>query len=155
MIIVGEILEELQVESGVADDSPSLSAEDLISRWPGISWHIVGRSDGDLRAFAAEAGIGLSLGEAALAETGSVLVSSGATRSRLTSLLPPVHLVLLPSSRITTDIFTWSANRDVVFPASMTWISGPSKTADIEQTMATGVHGPGRFIAVAFDDGRS
>ncbi len=153
LLRLGEILEDLQVKRAVADDQPPLTESDLTGRWPEISWHIVGRSEGNLRTFAAEADIGLSVGEVALAETGSVLVSSGPNRSRLTSLLPPVHLALVPSSTLTADIFTWTAGLEGSFPSSMTLISGPSKTADIEQTMATGVHGPGRFIAVVFPDG--
>ncbi len=150
---IGVVLEELGVKMVVADNQPPLGESDLTGRWPEISWHIVGRSEGELRTFAAEADIGISVGESALAETGSVLVSSGPNRSRLTSLLPPVHLILVPSSTLTTDIFTWTAGLEGPFPSSMTLISGPSKTADIEQTMATGVHGPGRFIAVVFPDG--
>ena len=80
-----------------------------------------------------------------------MVVSSGRGRSRLTSLLPPVHLALVPTSSLTTDIFTWTAARQGQLPASLTLISGPSKTADIEQTMAVGVHGPKRFIVVLYE----
>ena len=96
--------------------------------------------------------------DAALAETGTVVVSSGPGRSRLTTLLPPVHLALAPTSSLTNDIFTlvktstWRAARGGEMPAAMTLISGPSKTADIEQTMAIGVDGPKRFIVVLYDD---
>jgi L-lactate utilization protein LutC len=150
---IGDILEELRVKRAVVDDQRPLKEVDLTSRWPEITWHIVGRSEEDLRPFAASADIGLSVGETALAETGSVLVSSGPGRSRLTSLLPPVHLALVPGSCLTTDLFTWTAERLGSYPSSMTLISGPSKTADIEQTMATGVHGPKRFIVVLYTEG--
>jgi L-lactate utilization protein LutC len=152
LVWIGKILEDLEVKLALVDDQRPLNEVDLAGRWPEISWHVVGRSEEDLRPFAASADIGLSVGEAALAETGSVLVSSGPGRSRLTSLLPPVHLALVPSSCLTTDLFTWTAERRGSFPSSMTLISGPSKTADIEQTMATGVHGPGRFIVVLYAD---
>jgi L-lactate utilization protein LutC len=152
LIRIDDIFKEIQVKRALVDDQPPLNGVDLAARWPEISWHIVGRSDEDLRSFAASADIGLSVGEAALAETGSVLVSSGPSRSRLTTLLPPVHLALVPGSCLTTDLFTWTAERQGPFPSSMTLISGPSKTADIEQTMATGVHGPGRFIVVLYAD---
>lgn len=153
LIRIGDILEELRVKRAVADDQAPLDELDLTGRWPEISWHIVGRSEEELRSFAASADIGLSVGEAALAETGSVLLSSGPGRSRLTSLLPPVHLALVPGSCLTTDLFTWTAERQGSFPSSMTLISGPSKTADIQQTMTIGVHGPGRFIVVLYADG--
>jgi L-lactate dehydrogenase complex protein LldG len=104
-----------------------------------------------LPAFAAVADIGISVAAAALAETGTVVVGTNAQTSRLTGLLPPVHLVLASASHLSTDIFTWTAQRPAALPSSVTLISGPSKTADIEQTMAVGVHGPGRFIVILYD----
>jgi L-lactate utilization protein LutC len=80
-------------------------------------------------------------------------VSSGPGRSRLATLLPPVHIALVPTSRMTTDIFTFTAARQGELPANMVFISGPSKTGDIEQTMSIGVHGPKRFIVILYEDG--
>jgi L-lactate dehydrogenase complex protein LldG len=136
----------------LADWQYPISEIDLNVRWPDLSWHLAGQNEGDLRDFAISADMGLSVGQVALAETGSVLVSSGPGMGRLTSLLPPVHVVLVPSSCLTADIFTWTAGRREELPASLTLISGPSKTADIEQTMAIGVHGPGRFVAILYND---
>ncbi|MGB4871273.1 MAG: LUD domain-containing protein, partial [Candidatus Promineifilaceae bacterium] len=87
-----------------------------------------------------------------LAETGSVILSSGPAQSRMATLLPPIHIVLLPTSRLTSDIFTWTQARQETIPANITLISGPSKTADIEQTMAVGVHGPKRFVVIVYED---
>ena len=111
----------------------------------------VGEDDGDLRAICAQADVGLSGAEAALAETGSVVILSGPTKSRLATLLPPVHIALVPTSCLTADIFTWTAARQGTMPANVTLVSGPSKTADIEQVLAIGVHGPKRFIAVLYE----
>ena len=148
---VTTVLQEIGAKTAVSDSTPPLGSLDPAGLWPGISWHAIGRSKGDLRAFSTTADIGLSGADAALAETGTVVVSSGQGRSRLTSLLPPVHLALVPTSILTTDIFTWTAARQGQLPASLTLISGPSKTADIEQTMAVGVHGPKRFIVVLYE----
>jgi L-lactate dehydrogenase complex protein LldG len=81
-----------------------------------------------------------------------VVVSSGPDRSRLTSLMPPVHITLVPLSCLVADLIHWMELQKDPRPASMTLISGPSKTADIEQTLAIGVHGPGRFIAILYDE---
>jgi len=159
---VDRILHEIEAETAVANLEPPLDAIDLAGRWPEVMWRVAGQSEGEvrgaLRPFAVSADIGLSGVDAALAETGTVVVSSGPGRSRLTTLLPPVHLALAPTSSLTSDIFTlvktfsWLAARGGEMPAATTLISGPSKTADIEQTTAIGVHGPKRFIVVLYDD---
>jgi L-lactate dehydrogenase complex protein LldG len=150
LVRLGELLHALDAKRVVANDEPPLSENDLPARWPDIEWHIVGRTAGDLRAFSAVADVGLSGADAALAETGSVLVCSGPGKSRLATLLPPVHVALVSTARLATDIFTWTAARQNTRPASMTLITGPSKTADIEQVLAVGVHGPGRFVVILY-----
>ncbi len=149
---LGEILAELGAERVVANDEAPLNELNLRERWPAIQWHIVGQSAGDLREFAAHANVGLSSGAAAIAETGSVLIRSGPGQSRVATLFPPVHVVLLPTNRLTPDLFTFPAARKGDLPANVTFVSGPSKTADIEQTMAIGVHGPKRFIVILYHE---
>jgi L-lactate dehydrogenase complex protein LldG len=149
---VDRVLHEIEAETAVTNLQPPLDAIDLTGRWPEVKWQVAGQSEEEQRAFAVSADIGLSGVDAALAETGTVVVSSGPGRSRLTTLLPPVHLALAPTSSLTSDIFTWLVARSGEMPAATTLISGPSKTADIEQTMAIGVHGPKRFIVVLYDD---
>jgi L-lactate utilization protein LutC len=151
---VGDILVQIGARKGIANHQPPFKSLGLPNRWPNVSWRIAGQEDiAGFRSFSAEADIGLSHADVALAETGTVVVSSGPGLSRFTALLPPVHLVLVPSACLTTDIFTWAASRQGALPAAVTLISGPSKTADIEQTMAIGVHGPKRFIAVLYKNG--
>lgn len=91
-----------------------------------------------------ECGIGITGADFGLADTGSVLVVSGAGRGRLASLLPPVHVAVLHTSRLVwtlADVFD-------VDPAlatrgsNLAVITGPSRTADIEMTLTRGVHGP-------------
>ena len=66
-------------------------------------------------------------------------------------LVPPMHIALLDAARI-HDSF-WHALREEGWagrlPPNALIISGPSKTADIEQTLAYGVHGPKRLVVVA------
>jgi len=150
--LVGDLFEELNIRTVLVDSQPLLETADFPNRWPGVEWHIAGKTEGDLREFAAAADIGIGGASAALAETGTVVVNSGPGRSRLTGLLPPIHLALVPTSCLTSDIFSWTAARQGDLPSSTTLISGPSKTADIEQTMAIGVHGPKRFIVVLYED---
>jgi L-lactate utilization protein LutC len=148
-------MREIGARRILVDDHPELSRIAAPNRWPDLLWYRVGHSEENLRRFAANADIGLSFADAALAETGTVVVRSGAGQSRLTSLMPPVHIALVPESCLTTDLFTWMEAQQAPYPASITLISGPSKTADIEQTLAVGVHGPGRFIAILYPDASS
>ncbi len=151
--IVGDIIESLDAKQIVLNGERPLLDSDLPQRWPQVDWHIVGQDDdSNLRAFCTTADLGISGADAALAETGSVIITSGARQSRLATLLPPVHLAVVPTSHLTTDIFTWTADRPEKMPANLVFVSGPSKTGDIEQTMAVGVHGPGRFIVVLYKD---
>ena len=150
---VDAILCEVEAQAVVAHDEPPLNTVALTRRWPDCEWHIVGQTAGDLRPFCARADVGLSAAEAALAETGSIIVSSGPGKSRLATLLPPLHVVLVPVSCLAPDIFTWTAGRSGKMPANVTAISGPSKTADIEFTLVLGVHGPRRLIVVLYETG--
>lgn len=149
-----ELVTELGSERVVVNPEQRLAQVAWAERWPAIDWHIVRQTEGELRAFCAAADVGVSGATVALAETGSVLVTSGPKQSRLATLVPPVHVALVPVSALTADIFTWVAarERDERPPASMTFVSGPSKSADIEQTLAVGVHGPKRFVVVLYDD---
>ena len=85
-----------------------------------------------------------------IAETGGLLLAPGPREPRLLSLVPPVHLALLRADRIFDTLH--QAFRELGWirglPANALVISGPSKTADIEQTLAYGVHGPKRLIVV-------
>jgi L-lactate dehydrogenase complex protein LldG len=153
--IVDGLLDAIDAVQVVVNQEPPVDAMDVASRWPDRSSHIVGASEGDLRSFCANADVGLSGVSAALVETGSLIVESGAGRSRLATLLPPVHIAMLPTSRLTTDLFTWCAERNGDIATNVTVISGPSKTADIEFTLTLGAHGPKRLIAVVYRDGQS
>ena len=80
-----------------------------------------------------------------------MVLDSGLGRSRLATLLPPVHVALVYHHQLQPDIFTWTAGRDEAWPANVVLVSGPSKTADIEQTLTVGVHGPKRFIVLLIE----
>lgn len=150
--ILGHVLAGLGAQQVAVNAEPPLDAFDPAARWPDIRWRVAGQDVDDLRTFCAAADAGITGVDAALAETGTIVVSSGPGKSRLVPLLPPVHIALAPASRLTSDLFTWTAARGGAMPSSLTLISGPSKTADIEQTMAIGVHGPKRLIVILYQD---
>lgn len=97
--------------------------------------------------------------EAAFAATGSLLVTSGAETNRVASLLPYRHVALVPFTRLYGNIEQWLAvQRERDLPgfvrgrASINLITGPSKSADIEQNLTRGVHGPKFIHVILFDD---
>jgi L-lactate dehydrogenase complex protein LldF len=94
---------------------------------------------------------GLTGSVAACAETGSLCVTSGVGRPLSASLLPEVHIAILKSSDIYKNLADFFENGgekvdDMVKSAAAVWISGPSRTADIEMTLTIGVHGPKELI---------
>ncbi len=95
--------------------------------------------------------VGVSGAAAGLADTGSLIVTSGPGRPRSASLVPPVHLAFLPISRIYPDLPAWMAQQGAgLLPqtANLVIITGPSRTADIELTLVVGVHGPGEIHVI-------
>ncbi|HYB53842.1 MAG TPA: lactate utilization protein [Thermoanaerobaculia bacterium] len=96
-----------------------------------------------------DAGFTTTLG--GIAETGALILWPSPEEPRLLSLVPPIHIALL-DTRLIYDSF-WHVIRSegwaTRMPPNALLISGPSKTADIEQTLAYGVHGPKRLIVVA------
>jgi L-lactate dehydrogenase complex protein LldF len=102
----------------------------------------------------ATADAGLTGAVAGIAETGTLVLSVGAARSQLASLLPPVHFALLRVKDIHRTMEEWLAangKEQMAETACMNLISGPSRTADIEMTLTIGVHGPGNVIVLCVD----
>ena len=112
-----------------------------------------------LRTVTAQADLGLTGVDLALAETGSLVLRSGPGRPRSTSLLPPCHVAVfdrgaLVESLAQVSVFleAWHAHDDGL-GGVINFITGPSRTADIELTLTRGVHGPKEVHAVFVDDG--
>lgn len=98
----------------------------------------------------AEAEVGLTGCDAAIAETGSLVLLSGKGKSRAISLLPPLHVAVVQPKDFCFsmgEFFQTHAER-VSDSASCTFVTGPSRTADIELTLTLGVHGPGKVIVL-------
>jgi L-lactate utilization protein LutC len=108
------------------------------------------------RATLFAADFGLSGVDYLIAETGSVILTSRPGQPRALSLLPPVHVAVAERRQILPDLFdlftVLGAAVDEL-PASVTIITGPSKTGDIELRLVTGVHGPGEIHVVLIDPG--
>ena len=90
-----------------------------------------------------------------IAETGTVVEVSGTSRSRLASLLPEAHLVVLPVGRLRASLGGVLSEVEAagIPGAAVTLITGPSRTADIEQVLTIGVHGPKRVHVILWKGG--
>ncbi len=91
---------------------------------------------------------------AAIAETGTLILWPDADEPRLMSLVPPVHIVLLDSATLYNtfhEAMSAEGWKDGL-PTNSLLISGPSKTADIQQTMAYGAHGPKELIVLMIEE---
>jgi L-lactate dehydrogenase complex protein LldG len=103
----------------------------------------------DPRELQGEAEIGLTGCEAALAETGSVAMVAGPGRPRTPSLLPYVHVVVIRGSDLVLGMGEFfDRYKEAARPPYVVFITGPSRTADIELSLTLGVHGPGKVIAI-------
>ena len=98
---------------------------------------------------------GFTSARCAIADTGSLVLWPDASEPRLLSLVPPIHFVLLAAASLQPTLTSvmrsesWGAG----LPTNALLISGPSKTADIQQTMAYGAHGPKELIILIVCEG--
>jgi L-lactate utilization protein LutC len=104
----------------------------------------------ELRALCATADVGITSADYALADTGTLVMLSSPAEARLISLLPPIHIAVVPKERVLSgldELFTILPD-PAAQTSSMVLITGPSRTADIEQILVRGVHGPGEIHVV-------
>jgi len=97
---------------------------------------------------AAEAGI--TSADWALADTGTLVMLSSPEEARMISLVPPVHLAVVPRGKLLTGLDELFSRlpQPADQTSSMVLITGPSRTADIEQILVRGVHGPGEIHVI-------
>lgn len=150
------VLEEIGVQRmTLADSTPYLDELKAAAQKRGIEladWH----HDRSLAEhYASEAGVcGV---HAALAETGSLICNSDARNGRGHSLIPESHIAIVRRGDLVPDLLDYfsriKGTAPAELPSAQAIITGPSKTADIEGVLITGIHGPGRvFILLVEDD---
>lgn len=99
--------------------------------------------------------LGITGAQWAIAETGTLVLQSQSEHHRLASLVPPVHVAIVIADRIRR---TMAEVLELIHPANgelsraVTFITGPSRTSDIELTLAIGVHGPGELHVIVIDE---
>ncbi|SFJ49441.1 LutC/YkgG family protein [Thermoflavimicrobium dichotomicum] len=105
---------------------------------------------------AAEADIGIVVADYAIAHTGTVVVLSGATKGRSVSLLPTALMAIIRTEDVKTkmgEVLAVIQKRNgPSMPAGIHFITGPSRSSDIENDLTIGVHGPGIVYALLLDE---
>ena len=137
----------LQRRSAVASNAPYLAACG-IAALPGVRTGITDRDA--LREACAQAAVGITSADYALADTGTLVLLASPREARMISLLPPVHIAVVPHHLIlgSLDELCERIPAPADLTSSMVLITGPSRTADIEQILVRGVHGPGEIHVV-------
>lgn len=100
-----------------------------------------------------ELDIGITLGEFGVGETGSICVDNYAYEARIASMLPLINIIFMPKNYIVNnmqDAFDFLAK--VFWKGYSGFVTGPSRTSDIERVLTLGVHGPSRVILFAIED---
>lgn len=100
--------------------------------------------------------VSLTVAFAGIAETGTLVLYAAPENPTSLNFLPETNVVVLPRSRLTGDYeTTWHWLREKfgdTLPRVVNWITGPSRTADIEQTLQLGIHGPRRLHIIIVDE---
>lgn len=144
---------EMSAKYVVRQDQPELDAlklEDALTDSKVSVWN----SDPEQywRARAAEADFGIVVADHAVAYTGSVTVLSAPNKGRSVSLLPTVLIIIIPIEKLKTRLgevlVTFDEAGREQLPAGIHFISGPSRSSDIENDLTIGVHGPGIVYAL-------
>jgi L-lactate dehydrogenase complex protein LldG len=107
---------------------------------------------GVTRTLASQARVGISQMEWALADTGSLVQDQGEVEQRLVSSLPEIHVALVPSRNILAGKVDLFRRINPGNSRYIAFITGPSRTADIERVLTIGVHGPQRLVIVFVDE---
>lgn len=146
-------VEELLLREGVSDADGARavwaagplvsgpSASDIASRVPGLTFDVS-------REAAAQSRVGVSEMEWGLADTGTVVQDATSPALRLVSTLPEIHVALLPADRILPGLADVLPKLDPARSPYISFVTGPSRTADIERVLTIGAHGPVRLVVV-------
>lgn len=146
-------LHRVDSEQGIVqacnDYLASLQLNGTVAVWPALShldWSVLSQPN-RLGAPTGDDLIGISAVACAVAETGTLVFASNAQEPASTHLLPETHIAVVHASQVVhtmEDAFARLRSQDRLMPRALNFVSGPSRTADIEQTIVLGAHGPYR-----------
>lgn len=153
---VDEVADVAAVPAAVARYLGGIGVGPQVVCWPRFStlaWEAAGLA-AQARPARGDDPVGVTGAFCGIAETGTLLLLSGADTHPVTSLLPETHIAVLERSRLVPameDAWDLVRRETSGLPRQMAFVSGPSRTADIELTLVLGVHGPYRVHLILVD----
>ena len=146
---VQRIVEQMKAKHIAISNSPLVERIMMEVKWDG---DLLEKAEAST-LFATD--LGISAAQWGVAETGTLILESDRERHRLVSLVPPVHVAVLESHRIRETLAealqVISENGEEGLSRAVTFITGPSRTSDIELTLAIGVHGPAELQVIIIE----
>lgn len=132
-----------------------LSGLRLGAVWQGLGPRCREPAGEDFRAAVLSADLGITAVDAAIAETGTLVLSCGVGRPRAVSLAPRTHLALVRAGQLVQRLSDALAGWGQQPPSALHFVTGPSRTSDIENDLSIGVHGPARVrVIVLLEESR-
>lgn len=140
---------EYRIGSAMTGEEPRL--DDLrkhLEKKAGVEMHCYSGTLEEQKEEIFSVDCGITTSRGGIADTGSVLLLPSAAEPRLLSLAVPVHLVVVESANLfpTLGAYLDTGEFQSDTPSNLVLVSGASRTADIELTLAVGVHGPKEFL---------
>ncbi len=144
------------------EEVAELLSQHLGKKVPPDPKEIVKLAREEMRKHFFAADIGISGANLAVAESGTLVIISNEGNARLATSLPPVHIALVTTEKFVETLEQAITLIKVLIPASsglkltsyLSFITGPSRTTDIEKELVTGVHGPQELHVIILDNGR-
>jgi L-lactate dehydrogenase complex protein LldG len=153
-----EVLEQFEAKSIIAWDFAHIPVEGLESAIRATGIDIIQPDTNDemrmeTLSASAEAQVGLTGADAAAATTGTLIFTTAPGKGRIPTVLAPVFLAVITLDQLVPRLESWVAKqRALGLPltdsANVCFITGPSRTGDIEMQMVLGVHGPGKIRVI-------
>ncbi|WP_339061272.1 lactate utilization protein C [Tepidibacillus marianensis] len=154
------IADEIHARNVISWDDPRLEEygieEALKGKVDYVKWE-TNKDFDTLTRYAEKSHMGITMTELGLSETGTIILYNEGGKGRSVSLLPEVHVAILPSEKIMPrltqafQIIKGTFNEKGRLPSLINFISGPSRTSDIEMVLTTGVHGPKELYVLIVD----
>jgi L-lactate dehydrogenase complex protein LldG len=153
---IKEIVNGLMAKNIIHWDDPLLNNLDWRHSDSSLEITVWNQQQEDLLSKAANADIGIVVADYAIAHTGTIVVQSGMKKGRSVSLLPTAMIAVIPAQMIKTRmgeiLSEIQALNGQKMPAGIHFITGPSRSSDIENDLTIGVHGPGIVYALILEE---